>query len=44
MKEADIPKAAEIVASGKFVNPRPVTREDIKNLITQAFHGAPPKF
>jgi maleylacetate reductase len=44
MNEADIPKAVDIVAAGKFVNPRPVSREDIANLITQAFHGEPPKF
>jgi maleylacetate reductase len=44
MKEADIPKAVDIVAAGKFVNPRPVSRDDIANLITQAFHGEPPKF
>ncbi len=44
MKEADIPKAVEIVAAGKFVNPRPVSRDDIENLITQAFHGEPPRF
>ena len=29
---------------GKFVNPRPVSRDDIENLITQAFHGEPPRF
>ena len=44
MKETDIPKAVEIVAAGKFVNPRPVSRDDIANLITQAYHGEPPKF
>ncbi len=44
MQEADIPKAVDIVAAGKFVNPRPVTRDDIANLITQAFHGEAPKF
>jgi maleylacetate reductase len=44
MNEADIPKAIDIVAAGKFVNPRPVTRDDIANLVTQAFHGDPPKF
>jgi maleylacetate reductase len=44
MKEADIPKAVETVASAKFVNPRPVSRDDIANLITQAFHGEPPGF
>jgi maleylacetate reductase len=44
MKEADIQKAVEIVAAAKFVNPRPVSRDDVANLITQAFHGEPPKF
>jgi maleylacetate reductase len=44
MNEADIPKAVDIVAAGKFVNPRPVTRDDIANLITQAFHGDSPRF
>jgi maleylacetate reductase len=44
MKESDVPKAVEIVAAGKFVNPRPVAREDIENLITQAFHGGAPRF
>jgi len=33
MKEADIPKAVEIVAAGKFANPRPVSRDDIEDLI-----------
>jgi maleylacetate reductase len=44
MKEADIPKAVEIVAAGKFINPRPVSRDDVANLITQSFHGEPPRF
>jgi maleylacetate reductase len=44
MKETDIPKAIELVAAAKFVNPRPTSRDDIKNLITQAFHGGPPRF
>jgi maleylacetate reductase len=44
MKEADIPKAVDIVAAAKFVNPRPVSREDLENLITQAYHGEPPRF
>jgi alcohol dehydrogenase class IV len=44
MKEADIPRAVELVAAAKFVNPRPVSRDDIVNLITQAFHGDPPRF
>jgi maleylacetate reductase len=44
MKEADIAKAVDIVAAGKFVNPRPVSRADIANLMPQAFHGEPPNF
>ena len=44
MKEADIPKAVDLVAAAKFVNPRPVSRDDIVNLITQAFHGEPSEF
>jgi alcohol dehydrogenase class IV len=44
MQEADIPRAIDLVAAAKFVNPRPVTRADIEDLITQAFHGAPPRF
>jgi hypothetical protein len=44
MQEADIPKAVETVAAAKFVNPRPVSRDDIADLITQAFHGEPPQF
>ncbi|MPZ39718.1 MAG: iron-containing alcohol dehydrogenase [Rhizobiales bacterium] len=44
MTEADIPKAVDIVAAGKFANPRPVSREDLENLITQAYHGEAPRF
>jgi maleylacetate reductase len=44
MTEDDIPKAIDIVAAGKFVNPRPVSRDDIENLITQAYHGDAPRF
>jgi maleylacetate reductase len=44
MKESDISKAVEIVAAAKCANPRAVSRDDIENLITQAFHGEPPKF
>jgi alcohol dehydrogenase class IV len=44
MNEADIPRAVEHVAAAKFVNPRSVSRADIENLVTQAFHGEPPRF
>jgi maleylacetate reductase len=44
IKESDIPKAVALVAAAKFVNPRPVSVDDLDNLITQAFHGEPPRF
>jgi maleylacetate reductase len=44
MKEGDIPRAVELVSAAKFVNPRPVSRDDFFNLITQACHGEAPRF
>lgn len=44
MREPDIEQAIEAVAAAKFVNPRPVTRADIADLIVQAYHGEPPRF
>ncbi len=44
MREADIPRAVEIVAKRKFPNPRPVTAVVIEDVIRQAFAGAPPRF
>ena len=44
LKEADIEAAADFVGATPIANPRPVSRADLVELITQAFHGAPPRF
>ena len=44
MKEADIEAAAQFVGATPFANPRPVSQADLVEIITQAFHGAPPRF
>ncbi len=44
MKQSDIDTAADFVAEARMVNPRPVSRDDLREIITQAFHGAPPRF
>ena len=44
MKESDIDAAADYVAATPVANPRPVSRAELVEIITQAFHGAPPRF
>jgi len=44
LREADIPRAADIVGKRTFPNPRPVTAVDVENVIRQAFTGEPPRF
>ncbi len=44
MKETDIEAAADFVGATAFANPRPVSRADLVELITQTFHGAAPHF
>jgi len=44
MKESEIGAAAEFVAATPIANPRPVSRADLVELVTQAFHGEPPRF
>jgi alcohol dehydrogenase class IV len=44
MKASDIEAGADHVMASPIVNPRPVARADVVELITQAFHGAPPCF
>ena len=44
MKQSDIEGAADFVGATPFANPRPVTRADLVELITQCYHGAPPRF
>ena len=44
MKESDIEDAADFIGATPIANPRPVSREDLVELITQAFHGKAPRF
>lgn len=44
MRAADIERAVDVVANAKFVNPRQVGRAGILDVVTQAFHGGPPRF
>jgi maleylacetate reductase len=44
LREADIPRAVEIVAKRTFPNPRPLAPADVENVIRQAFAGRPPRF
>ena len=44
LREADIPRAVDVVAKRKFPCPRPCTPADIEVVIRQAFAGEPPRF
>jgi len=44
LREADIPRAVDIVAKRKFPCPRPCSPSDIEAVIRQAFAGEPPHF
>ncbi len=44
MQEKDIGKAVEVVAAAKITHPRPVSKADLTNVITQAYAGEPPNF
>ena len=44
MREADIGKAVEVVSAVKIAHPKPVSKADLSNIITQAYAGAPPRF
>jgi maleylacetate reductase len=44
LREADIPRAVEVVAARTFPNPRATSPDDIRNLVRQAYAGAPPRF
>jgi len=44
LKESDIAKAVDVVAAVKITHPRPVTKSDLLDVISQAFAGAPPRF
>ncbi len=42
MREADLDRAAELASENPYYNPRPVTREGIRALLDDAFHGRRP--
>jgi maleylacetate reductase len=44
LKESDIEGAADFVGATPFANPRPVSRADLVEIITQAYHGEAPRF
>jgi maleylacetate reductase len=44
LREADIPKAVDVVAKVTIDYPRPVSKADLLNIISQAYAGAPPRF
>ncbi len=44
LKESDIDKAVDVIAAVKITHPRPVSKTDLRNVIGQAFAGAPPRF
>jgi maleylacetate reductase len=44
MNASDIGTAADLVGADSITNPRPVSHSDLMELITQAFHGEPPRF
>jgi maleylacetate reductase len=44
MKESDIEAAADFVGAAPIANPRPVSHGDLVELISQAFHGSPPRY
>jgi maleylacetate reductase len=44
LREEDIAKAVDVVAAAKITHPKPVSRADLTNIITQAYAGAPPRF
>ena len=43
MKEIDLDRAAEISTENPYYNPRPVTREGVRALLDDAFHGKRPR-
>ncbi|MGN6750551.1 MAG: maleylacetate reductase [Xanthobacteraceae bacterium] len=44
LKASDIDKAVEVVAAVKIAHPRSVSRADLRDVIAQAYAGAPPRF
>jgi maleylacetate reductase len=43
MKEADLDRAAEMAAANPPENPMPITREGLRALLDDAYHGRRPR-
>ena len=43
MKEGDLDRAADLATQNPYYNPRPITREGIRSLLDDAFHGRRPQ-
>jgi maleylacetate reductase len=43
LRHADLDRAAELAAAAPYPNPRPVTREDVRALLEDAFYGRRPQ-
>ncbi len=44
MQEKDIAKAVEVVMAAKITHPRAVSKEQMTEIMTQAYRGEPPRF
>ena len=44
VKDSDLDKAVDVVSAVKITHPRPVSKDDLRNVIGQAFAGAQPRF
>jgi alcohol dehydrogenase class IV len=44
LREQDIGKAVDVVAAVSIDHPKPVSKADLRNIIAQAYAGAPPRF
>ena len=42
MREADLDRAADLATQNPFYNPAPVTRDGVRALLDNAFHGRRP--
>jgi len=43
LKAEDLDRAADLATQNPYYNPRPVTRDGVRALLEQAFHGRPPE-
>lgn len=42
LSEADLDRAADLAVKDAYYNPRPVTRDDVREMLQSAFEGRPP--